>query len=81
LDTTEPNEQLNPTIFLVLQNTGALSALLTNPQDPSSPQFHQWLKAHEFRKAYYPTKVQIANLVEWLGQQGFTVTPPFLFKS
>jgi len=52
----------------------ALEALLAEQQDPSSPQYHQWLTPELFGKQFGLSAQELATARNWLQQQGFTVT-------
>ncbi|MBS2024077.1 MAG: hypothetical protein JST92_16870, partial [Deltaproteobacteria bacterium] len=51
----------------------ALDTLLAQQQDPSSPNFHQWLTPDEFGTRFGPTSAEISQVTEWLSSQGFTI--------
>jgi subtilase family serine protease len=51
----------------------ALDALLVAQQDPSSPQYHQWLTPDQFAARFGAADADLAKMQDWLQQQGFTV--------
>lgn len=51
----------------------ALEALLAAQQDPSSPQYHQWLSPDEFAAQFGMTDADLAKVRTWLESQGLTV--------
>ena len=51
----------------------ALDTLLTEMQDPASPNYHQWLSAEEFAQRFGASASQIAQVTTWLASQGLTV--------
>ncbi|MGA2338488.1 MAG: S53 family peptidase [Terracidiphilus sp.] len=53
-----------------------LEQLLQEQQDPSSPQYHQWLTPAEFGGRFGPSANDLAKITGWLQAQGFTVEPP-----
>jgi len=60
-------------IVLALHNQGALDKLLSAQQDPSSPQYHQWLTPDEFNARFGPTQSEVSVVSSWLARKGFTV--------
>ncbi|MGP8254011.1 MAG: Ig-like domain repeat protein [Terracidiphilus sp.] len=53
-----------------------LEQLLQQQQDPSSPQYHQWLTPTEFGERFGPSANDMAKIAGWLRAQGFTVEKP-----
>ena len=51
----------------------ALDALIAAQQDPSSPQFHQWLTPAQFGARFGMADADLAAAESWLQQQGFTI--------
>ncbi len=72
----DANTQLDR-MLLVLDATpeqqAALAALVEAQQDPSSPQYHQWLTPAEFGAEFGPGAGEIETVTAWLAGQGFTV--------
>src|ERR1700679_1228722 len=52
----------------------ALDQLLANQQNPSSPQFRQWLTPAQFAAQFGLSSSDLAKVSAWLTSQGFTVT-------
>jgi hypothetical protein len=52
----------------------ALSQLLIDQQNPSSPRYHQWLTPQQFGAQFGLSADDIAKVSAWLTSQGFTVT-------
>ena len=52
----------------------ALTQLLTDQQNPSSPRYHQWLTPEQFGAQFGLSSADIAKVSAWLTSQGFTVT-------
>jgi subtilase family serine protease len=52
----------------------ALDQLLANQQDPSSPQYHQWLTPAQYAAQFGMSGDDLAKVSIWLSSQGFTVT-------
>ena len=51
----------------------ALEALLAAQQDPSSPNYHQWLTPEQYADRFGMTQRDIAKVVSWLQSKGLTV--------
>jgi subtilase family serine protease len=54
--------------------TTALQQLLANQQNPSSPQYHQWLTPQQFGAEFGLSATDLASVTAWLQSEGFTVT-------
>ncbi len=54
--------------------SAALDQLLANLQDPSSPQYHQWLTPAQFAAQFGMSSDDLAQVSAWLTSQGFNVT-------
>lgn len=52
----------------------SLTQLLANLQDPSSPQYHQWLTPEQFGVQFGLAPADLALVSQWLTAQGFTIT-------
>ncbi|HEY1897771.1 MAG TPA: protease pro-enzyme activation domain-containing protein, partial [Terracidiphilus sp.] len=50
-----------------------LEALLAAQQDPSSPQYHQWLTPDQFAARFGMAQSDIEQVQAWLQQQGFSI--------
>lgn len=55
------------------QQQADLDALLAAQQDPSSPQYHQWLTPAAFGARFGMADADLAKAQAWLQSQGFTV--------
>jgi pseudomonalisin len=55
-------------------NRSELETLLANQQNPSSPQYHLWLRPGEFDTRFGPPAVNRTAISEWLQQQGFSIS-------
>ncbi len=55
------------------QQQADLEALLAAQQDPSSPQFHQWLTPAQFGARFGVAESDIAKAEAWLQSQGFSI--------
>lgn len=71
-----PSSRLNG-ISLYFNRSAAqqadLDALLAAQQNPSSPQFHQWLTPEQFAARFGMAQSDIDKVQSWLQQQGFAI--------
>src|SRR5487761_559661 len=67
------SKTLRMQISLALRNRDALENLIDAQQDPSSPQYHQWLAPGEFDARFGPTEAEVSTVAAWLTRKGFTV--------
>jgi subtilase family serine protease len=51
----------------------ALNSLLEQQQDPSSPNYHQWLTPEEFADRFGLSTAEFDKVTNWLQEQGFTI--------
>jgi subtilase family serine protease len=51
----------------------ALDRLLEEQLDPSSPNFHRWLTPEQFADRFGLSRTDMARIVSWLEDQGFTI--------
>ena len=51
----------------------ALQQLLTEQQDPASPQYHKWLTPEQYADAYGVSAADMTRISDWLTSQGFTI--------
>ena len=72
----EANFPLND-VVLTLKPSAArqaeLDAFLAAQQDPSSPDYHNWLTPGQFADRFGPSASDVAQITGWLGAQGLTV--------
>jgi subtilase family serine protease len=52
----------------------ALTQLLVDLQNPSSPNYHQWLTPEQFKAQFGLSASDLAKVTSWLTKQGFTIT-------
>lgn len=52
---------------------GELESLLTQQQDPNSPNYHHWLTPEEFAQRFGLSANDIKAVSSWLGARGFTI--------
>jgi subtilase family serine protease len=64
-------------ILLVLQTSPeqetALEQLLAEQQDPSSPQYHEWLTPQQFGERFGASQQDLEVIANWLQDRGFRV--------
>ncbi len=64
-------------VTLILQPTAAqqaaLTQLLAEQQDPSSPNYHAWLSPDQYAAQFGVSQADIDKIVAWLGQHSLTV--------
>ena len=64
-------------MLLVLRRSpdqeAALQQLLAQQQDPSSPNYHQWLTPQQFGQQFGPADQDIQTITSWLQSHGFLV--------
>jgi subtilase family serine protease len=72
----EPSMKL-PFVTLLIQPSAAqqagLKQLLAEQQDPSSPNYHNWLTPEQFGERFGLTRSDVAKITHWLRSQGFSV--------
>jgi subtilase family serine protease len=71
----DPNQRLSMEIRFATRNQAQLDELLAEQQNPSSPNFHQWLATGEYNQRFGPRQADLDAVSEWLKSEGFTVDP------
>src|SRR5713101_3429497 len=61
-------------VSFALRNRAALSKLLSELQNPASPNYHKWLEPAEFDARFGRTTAEVQAVSQWLTSQGFHVT-------
>jgi subtilase family serine protease len=61
-------------ISFALRDRDQLVKLLADQQDPTSAEYHHWLKPAEFDARYGLTPAEVASVEQWLAAEGFRVT-------
>ena len=72
LGASAPSQPVEFDVILPLRNAAALDALLAQQQDPSSPQYHHWLKPTDFAARFgadQPTVMRVAAALQLFGLQ------------
>jgi len=67
-------QRLNLAIMLPLRNQGDLSSFLDRLDDPSSPDYNQFLTVSQFTERFGPTEQDYQAVVAFAKANGFTVT-------
>ena len=66
-----------PYVTLMLKPSASqqadLDRLLAQQQDPSSPDYHNWLTPEQYADRFGLSQADIAKMVAWLGQHGLAV--------
>ena len=71
-----PSERLDRMILVLLPDPAqqqALETLLQSQQDPSSPQYHQWLTQESFGQQFGVSDSDVRQISNWLSGHGFQV--------
>ena len=74
LERLDGSSQLKLAIGLPLRNREALTHLLHDLYNPSSPRFHQYLTADQFARQFGPTEEDYQGVVRFARAHGLTVT-------
>jgi len=69
----DPNQVLSMQIRFVPRNQTELNQLLAEQQNPSSPNFHKWLKPGEYEQRFGASQSDLDAVAEWLRGEGFKV--------
>jgi pseudomonalisin len=72
----DANAMLERITFPLRRRSGAdaqLAELLTQQQDPASPNYHRWLTPEEFGARFGLSDGEIAEVTDWLSEKGFEV--------
>ncbi len=70
---TQPMQRMTLFFQPTAEQQAALDELLTEQQDPASPNYHKWLTPEEFADRFGISSQDINVLAAWLRSQGFTV--------
>jgi subtilase family serine protease len=68
-----PDRTLKMTITLKVRDPEALNRLLSEQQDPASPNFHKWLTPQEFNARFGPDPAQFKAVHDWLVANEFEI--------
>jgi len=66
-----PDRMLKMTVTLKVRDPDALNRLLSEQQEPTSPNFHKWLTPQEFSAQFGTDPAQSKAVRDWLAAQGF----------
>jgi hypothetical protein len=67
-------QQLSLSVVLPPSDSAGVQSLLANLYDPSSPQYHQWLKPGQFATEFGPAPSDVASVESWLHSRGLRST-------
>lgn len=73
----DTNTVLHFTIGLAHHNQAALTALLSDLQNPASPKFHHWLTPEQFRDQFGPSESDYEAVRQWAESAGFKIAGTF----
>jgi kumamolisin len=73
----EQDRPLTMSIGLALRNQDQLSLLLNELYDSASPLYHHFLSVEQFTAAFGPNAAEQQAVVDYLTQQGFSVTQTY----
>jgi subtilase family serine protease len=68
-----PQRMLTITVTLKLRDQEGLQRLLSQQQNPSSPDYRRWLTPQEFSSRFGPDPSQFKAVRHWLAAQGFEI--------
>lgn len=68
-----PGTKLSVMVSLNYRNEAALTALLSNLQDPKSPDYHHYLSADQFDQMFSPSSSVYYALAQYFESSGFVV--------
>jgi subtilase family serine protease len=66
-------ESLTLQFSMTAEQTAALDQLLSDLQNPASPQYHQWLTPAQYATQFGLSSADLATVKAWLNSQGFTI--------
>ena len=73
----DPETRLGYVTLLTVSSASqqrALDKLLADQQNPSSPNYHQWLTSEQYAERFGLSQNDITKVTTWLKAQGFTMT-------
>jgi pseudomonalisin len=68
-----PDRSLTMMVVFKAHNPRELNSLISEQQNPSSPNYHRWLTPEEFSQSFGPDPKQIDAVRDWLSAQGFEI--------
>jgi subtilase family serine protease len=69
----DPTMPLAMEIRFATRNSAELNQLLTDQQNPVSPNYHHWLKPGEYDQRFGASTSDLDAVAQWLAEQGFAV--------
>ena len=73
VDPQLPMERLILVLKRSPEQEAALEAFMARQLDPTSPDYHHWLKPEEFGALYGPSDYDISTVTNWLQNHGFSI--------
>jgi hypothetical protein len=67
-------QPLSLSVVLPPSNQAGMQSLLANLYNPSSPQYHQWLKPGQFATEFGPSPSDVSSVESWLHSRGLSST-------
>jgi len=72
-----PTAGITISVGLPLRDPAGLDAFLTQVNDPTSPNYHQFLTQDQANASFNPTAQQEVRVIQWLRAGGLTVTATY----
>jgi pseudomonalisin len=69
----DPARTVSMAITLKLRDPQGLQRLLSEQQDPASPNYRRWLTPREFSQRFGPDPAELKAVEQWLAGQGFEI--------
>ena len=70
---SHPLPQMTLFFNCTAEQQAELDSLLAQQQEPSSPNYHQWLTPEQFGQRFGVSEADMAKAAQWLRSQGFTI--------
>jgi hypothetical protein len=74
--TADPSTPMRYVVFLIKPSASQqaeLKQLLSDQQNPSSPQYHKWLTPEAFGERFGLSEGDLGKVTGWLGSEGFAI--------
>jgi hypothetical protein len=69
-----PDKVIPLEVEFAMRNKQQFDELMREIADPHSPQYHHWLTPEEMHARFGETQNQFDEVLQWLQEQGFTIT-------
>jgi len=73
VDRSKPMERMILSLKVAPESKARLETLLAEQQDPTSPNYHQWLTPTQFGEQFGLAQADIDAVTRWLVSRGFTI--------